>query len=415
MANKKLFRSMTGNRVPPATAVNQAGGLAYALAPQAALAQYAATGCLNGTYYATAESSSGTVLALCAQVEPAFIARTAVYCRERGYMKDMPALLCAVLATGTARCWRRSSSASSTTAACCAVRPDGALRPDGAPVARHAAEAPGAALARAAGGRSAVPGLGGQRAVAGGRDQDGASRPATRGAPGALRLPDRQAARRGGAARASARFRALQGRPPGRAPGGAVPDADGARPGPGRVDGHRAPRDLAADAAAPGNLRASRRVRRARSGRASGGPAARSGGHPAGTGVPVPANGGARAGRRRGAHGRAGGARDGHGGRHRERADDRRPGLRAARRLGLDAVAGHRVPQGATSKVRCVDVAALVAAALVRKNPRAEVLPFEQDVVSALTRRARQRAGERRAGWPRSAAAARTARRRSRS
>jgi 60 kDa SS-A/Ro ribonucleoprotein len=36
---------------------------------------------------------------------------------------------------------------------------------------------------------------------------------------------------------------------------------------------------------------------------------------------------------------------------------------------------------GATSKVRCVDVAALVAAALVRKNPRAEVLPFEQDVV----------------------------------
>ena len=37
--------------------------------------------------------------------------------------------------------------------------------------------------------------------------------------------------------------------------------------------------------------------------------------------------------------------------------------------------------RGATSKVRCVDVAALVAAALVRKNPRAEVLPFEQSVV----------------------------------
>jgi 60 kDa SS-A/Ro ribonucleoprotein len=31
--------------------------------------------------------------------------------------------------------------------------------------------------------------------------------------------------------------------------------------------------------------------------------------------------------------------------------------------------------------VRCVDVAALVAAALVRKNPAAEVLPFEADVV----------------------------------
>jgi 60 kDa SS-A/Ro ribonucleoprotein len=37
--------------------------------------------------------------------------------------------------------------------------------------------------------------------------------------------------------------------------------------------------------------------------------------------------------------------------------------------------------RGATTKVRCVDVAALVAAALVRQNPRAEVLPFEQDVV----------------------------------
>jgi 60 kDa SS-A/Ro ribonucleoprotein len=35
----------------------------------------------------------------------------------------------------------------------------------------------------------------------------------------------------------------------------------------------------------------------------------------------------------------------------------------------------------ATSKVRCVDVAALVAAALARKNPEAEVIPFEHEVV----------------------------------
>jgi 60 kDa SS-A/Ro ribonucleoprotein len=40
---------------------------------------------------------------------------------------------------------------------------------------------------------------------------------------------------------------------------------------------------------------------------------------------------------------------------------------------------GHR--QGATTAVRCIDVAALVAAAVVRKNPRAEVLPFEHNVV----------------------------------
>src|SRR5262249_34377899 len=42
-------------------------------------------------------------------------------------------------------------------------------------------------------------------------------------------------------------------------------------------------------------------------------------------------------------------------------------------------VTGHR--QGATTKVRCIDVAALVAAAVLRKNPDAEVLPFESNVV----------------------------------
>jgi len=31
--------------------------------------------------------------------------------------------------------------------------------------------------------------------------------------------------------------------------------------------------------------------------------------------------------------------------------------------------------------VQCIDVAALVAAAILRKNPSAEILPFEQDVV----------------------------------
>lgn len=36
---------------------------------------------------------------------------------------------------------------------------------------------------------------------------------------------------------------------------------------------------------------------------------------------------------------------------------------------------------GATSAVRCIDIAALVAAAMLRKNPGAEVMPFEVDVV----------------------------------
>ncbi|HYV13839.1 MAG TPA: hypothetical protein VE980_23235, partial [Pyrinomonadaceae bacterium] len=33
----------------------------------------------------------------CAEVDAEFIAKTAVFCRERGHMKDVPALLCAVL------------------------------------------------------------------------------------------------------------------------------------------------------------------------------------------------------------------------------------------------------------------------------------------------------------------------------
>jgi 60 kDa SS-A/Ro ribonucleoprotein len=43
------------------------------------------------------------------------------------------------------------------------------------------------------------------------------------------------------------------------------------------------------------------------------------------------------------------------------------------------SVSGYR--PGATSAVRCIDVAALFAACILRKNPTAEVIPFESDVV----------------------------------
>jgi 60 kDa SS-A/Ro ribonucleoprotein len=42
-------------------------------------------------------------------------------------------------------------------------------------------------------------------------------------------------------------------------------------------------------------------------------------------------------------------------------------------------VTGYR--KGATSAVRCIDIAALTAAAVLRRNPDAEVIPFEQSVV----------------------------------
>jgi 60 kDa SS-A/Ro ribonucleoprotein len=98
MANQTLFRSVAGKLVPKPDTVNEAAGPAYSLAPRHALAQYVATGCLNATYYANAEEQLLNALALCARLDAEFIAKAAIFCRERGRMKDTPALLCAVLA-----------------------------------------------------------------------------------------------------------------------------------------------------------------------------------------------------------------------------------------------------------------------------------------------------------------------------
>ena len=80
MANKALFKSIFGKFIPPADAVNEAGGVAYKLSPKAALAQYAATGCLNATFYASAQEQLQNILNLCShpEVEPEFIARVAL-------------------------------------------------------------------------------------------------------------------------------------------------------------------------------------------------------------------------------------------------------------------------------------------------------------------------------------------------
>ena len=97
MANKTLFKSLIGKLVPATDAVNEERAPAYALSPKHQLAQYVATGCLNTTFYATADKQVAKVLELCTDLDAEFIAKTAVFCRERGFMKDMPALLCAVL------------------------------------------------------------------------------------------------------------------------------------------------------------------------------------------------------------------------------------------------------------------------------------------------------------------------------
>jgi 60 kDa SS-A/Ro ribonucleoprotein len=103
MANKSLFKSLVGRLIPAANARNEHGAPAYALTPKQALAQYAATGCLGATFYAGAEEQLARVLELCELVEAEFVAKTAVYARERGFMKDTPALLLAVLAAKDVR------------------------------------------------------------------------------------------------------------------------------------------------------------------------------------------------------------------------------------------------------------------------------------------------------------------------
>ncbi|MFO0960453.1 MAG: TROVE domain-containing protein [Isosphaeraceae bacterium] len=99
MANAQLFRNPTAG-LPRADAFNEAGGRAYNLPPKQALAQIVTTGTLHNTFYANAASQLEDLLAIAAeeQVDDRFLGQLAVYSRERAYMKDMPAALLLILA-----------------------------------------------------------------------------------------------------------------------------------------------------------------------------------------------------------------------------------------------------------------------------------------------------------------------------
>ncbi|WP_417388093.1 vWA domain-containing protein [Gimesia sp.] len=99
MANKSLF-SNRQNQFPRAEARNAAGGPAYKYEPKHALAQLAATGTFNGVFYASGQSQLNELRTLINQVDDnRFLAQLAVYARERACMKDMPAALLATLST----------------------------------------------------------------------------------------------------------------------------------------------------------------------------------------------------------------------------------------------------------------------------------------------------------------------------
>lgn len=97
MANKTLFKS-TKSKLPRTDSWNEAGGRAYQFAPKHALAQIAATGCFNGVFYTSGEGQLDETRKLIEQVnDNVFLAKLAVYARERAYMKDMPAALLVML------------------------------------------------------------------------------------------------------------------------------------------------------------------------------------------------------------------------------------------------------------------------------------------------------------------------------
>jgi 60 kDa SS-A/Ro ribonucleoprotein len=107
MANKNLFASLK-SLLPRADSCNEAGGRAYRLSPRHALAQLAATGCFNGTYYREAEQQLAALLALVEQVDDnVYLAKLAVYSRQRAFMKDMPAALLVLLSKRDPALFRR--------------------------------------------------------------------------------------------------------------------------------------------------------------------------------------------------------------------------------------------------------------------------------------------------------------------
>lgn len=83
--------------LPRADTVNREGAPAFAYTPEAKFAQLAATGTLADNFYGVAETQLVDVLEAAKAVDPYFVAQAAIYARKSGAMKDVPALLAAYL------------------------------------------------------------------------------------------------------------------------------------------------------------------------------------------------------------------------------------------------------------------------------------------------------------------------------
>lgn len=97
MANFNLFNTRQA-QLPASDTLNNQQAPAYAYKPKHKLAQLAVTGCLNQTFYADAQTQLAEVLKLVGELDVRYVAKAALYARKKGHMKDMPALLLAALA-----------------------------------------------------------------------------------------------------------------------------------------------------------------------------------------------------------------------------------------------------------------------------------------------------------------------------
>ena len=98
MANKTLFTSIK-SRLQRAQVRNAAGGQAYQREPRQALAQIAATGTFNGTFYTRPQQQLDEIIKLLSEVDDQYLAKLAIYAREKAFMKDMPCAILAALST----------------------------------------------------------------------------------------------------------------------------------------------------------------------------------------------------------------------------------------------------------------------------------------------------------------------------
>jgi hypothetical protein len=82
----------------PADVVNHEGAAAAALTPAVELYAAVATAALNDQFYEKADTRLLRLRELVAQNEPGFVARLAVYAREKMYLRSVPLVLCVELA-----------------------------------------------------------------------------------------------------------------------------------------------------------------------------------------------------------------------------------------------------------------------------------------------------------------------------